>query len=84
MDSLWWLLADKNRPEEMRFAARQVPKQSPACPSISLLAINHGPSAELKARIVAGWGGCGGKDAGIGDFCDTPAITSLKDFATYS
>ena len=37
--------------DEMRFAALQVPKQSPACPSISFLAINHGPSAEQMARV---------------------------------
>jgi hypothetical protein len=40
--------------EEMRFAALQVPKQSPACPSISFLAINHGPSAEQEARVGVG------------------------------
>jgi hypothetical protein len=40
--------------EEMRFAALEVPKQSPACPSISFLAINHGPSAEQKARVGGG------------------------------
>ena len=37
--------------DEMRFAALTVPKQSPACPSISFLAINHGPSAEQMARV---------------------------------
>jgi hypothetical protein len=35
--------------EKMRFAPLQLPEQSPACPSISFLAINHGPSAEQKA-----------------------------------
>lgn len=65
--------------EEMRFAALEVPKQSPACPSISFLAINHGPSTEQKARVEGR-----GSGAGIGEFCDTRAVTSLKFLAAYN
>lgn len=39
----------QERAEKMRFAPFQVPKQSRACPSISFLAINRGPSAEQRA-----------------------------------
>lgn len=65
--------------EEMRFAALQVPKQSPACPTISFLAINHRPSAEQKARVEGR-----GSGASIGEFCDTQAVTSFKFLAAFN